>query len=81
MFDRLTELKDPRTGLRDWIFMFCGQFLAGVTEAQHEQFLSRVEELAKPKLYRDGRWYADYRRLRFVAIKRYQSDGAPGRSS
>ncbi|MBY0506650.1 MAG: methyltransferase domain-containing protein [Bryobacteraceae bacterium] len=70
MFPRFTKLSDPVTGLRDWIQMFCGAFLAGVPAGQHEEFLNRVEELTRPQLHRDGNWYADYRRLRVVAVKR-----------
>jgi len=70
LFDRPTELKHPVTGLRDWVNMFCGRFLERVPDHRMETFLQRVEAIAQPKLHRDGRWYADYRRLRFVAIKR-----------
>jgi trans-aconitate methyltransferase len=70
LFDRPTQLNNAITGMRDWVHMFCGRFLEGVPEAHHEEFLVRVEEITRPTLHRDGEWYADYRRLRFVAIKR-----------
>ena len=70
MFDRPTELKHSVTGLRDWVNMFCGRFLESVPDDQMEAFLQRVEAITRPTLHRDGLWFADYRRLRFVAIKR-----------
>jgi trans-aconitate methyltransferase len=69
LFDRFTQLDHPETGLRDWLNMFGGPFLDAVPEERNDAFLTRVEALARPGLYRDGRWFADYRRLRFVAIR------------
>ena len=34
--------------------------------------VKRVEAITRPKLHRDGYWFADYRRLRFTAVKRPQ---------
>ena len=70
LFDRPTPLKHPVTGMRDWVNMFCGRFLERVPVDQLETFLQRVEAITGPTLHRDGLWFADYRRLRFVAIKR-----------
>ena len=70
LFDRPTKLDDPVSGLRDWVNMFCGRFLEGVPQERLETFLTRVEELTRLRLFHDGHWFADYRRLRFVAFKR-----------
>ena len=70
LFDRLTKLEDPVTGLRDWVRMFGGPFLAGVPEDRHAAYLARVEDLTRAYLHRDEYWFADYRRLRFTAVKR-----------
>ena len=32
-------------------------------------FFARVEEIARPNLYRDSSWFADYRRIRVAAKK------------
>jgi trans-aconitate methyltransferase len=69
LFDRPTELADGAAGMRNWIFMFGTEYLARVGEARREQFLGRVEEILRPKLFRDGQWWADYRRLRLVAYE------------
>jgi len=69
LFDRPTGLADGAAGMRNWIFMFGADYLAKAGEARREQFLGRVEEMLRPKLFRDGQWWADYRRLRLVAYK------------
>jgi trans-aconitate 2-methyltransferase len=69
LFDRPTELEGGETALRDWLEMFGGAFLNQVPDGKRETFLQLVEELARPDLYREGRWVMDYRRLRLVAQK------------
>lgn len=69
LFDRPTELADGAAGLRNWIIMFFGEYLSKTSAATKEEFFRRVEELLRPKLFHDGRWWADYRRLRLVACK------------
>ena len=71
LFDRPTPLAD---GLGDWIAMFGGHFLARVRPERREAFVRQVEELAAPALFRDGAWFADYRRLRITATRWDSSD-------
>jgi trans-aconitate methyltransferase len=69
LFDRPTGLADGAAGMRNWIVMFGTDYLARAGEARREEFLGRVEDMLRPKLFRDGQWWADYRRLRLVAYK------------
>lgn len=69
LFDRPTPLDDCPNGPADWVRAFAGDFLAAVPPAEHDRVGARVTELVRPRLYRDGRWFADYRRLRFVAVR------------
>ena len=69
LFDRPTGLADGEAGLRNWITMFGGAYLEKVDSARREEFFQRVEGLVRPELFRDGQWWADYRRLRLVAVK------------
>ena len=69
LFDRPTGLADGAAGMRNWILMFAADYLAKAGEARREEFLGRVEEMLRPKLFHDGQWWADYRRLRLVAYK------------
>lgn len=68
-FDRPTPLDDCPDGVADWVRMFGAGLLAGVPETEHASVLARVNELTTATLLRDGRWYADYVRLRFVATR------------
>lgn len=68
-FNRPTELSDPQNGIKDWVRMFGRNFLVGQNETQQEELLDDVQNELRPILFRGGKWYADYRRLRFIAIK------------
>jgi trans-aconitate methyltransferase len=68
LLDRPTPLEGD-SGLRDWVRMFGGSVLRAVHAERREEFLRAVEEAARPVLYRDGTWTADYRRLRVVAVR------------
>ncbi|HLY54390.1 MAG TPA: methyltransferase domain-containing protein [Stellaceae bacterium] len=57
--------------LADWIQTFCGPFLAAVPEGERAAFLDEIEVALAPALRdAEGRWTADYVRLRFEAVKR-----------
>lgn len=66
-FVRPTPLGPSPNGLKDWIQMFATNFLQVVQKNRVSEFLCRTEELCRDKLYIDGRWVADYTRLRFLA--------------
>lgn len=68
LFDRPTALGEGDDGLAGWITMFASPFLADLTPAQRAQVLGRTKELTRLSLFRDGQWWADYRRLRFAAV-------------
>lgn len=68
LFDRPTPLAGD-SGLRDWVAMFRRAGLDSVPVERQEEFLRAVEEAARPTLFRDGGWFADYRRLRVVAVR------------
>jgi trans-aconitate methyltransferase len=69
LFDRPTLLADGEAGLRSWIAMFGSHYSAKLGPESQELFVRRVEELLRPELFRDGQWWADYRRLRLSAWK------------
>ncbi|MDF2759055.1 MAG: Methyltransferase type 11 [Thermomicrobiales bacterium] len=76
LFDRPTPLDDCPNGVADWLRMFGGAFLAAVPTRRRAHVQERVNELTRPLLQHEGRWVADYRRLRFVAVKLPESGGA-----
>jgi len=69
LFDRPTPLEHGDAGMANWIQMFASRFLAGLTNDQQTQVIQAIEQHLKPTLYRDGKWWADYRRIRVIAIK------------
>ncbi|MEG4342799.1 methyltransferase domain-containing protein [Microcoleus sp. A003_D6] len=77
LFDRPTPLEGGSAGMVNWIEMFAGGLLSGLSEEVREAKLSRresqvinsVERRLRSTHYRDGNWIADYRRIRVVAIK------------
>lgn len=73
LIDRPTPLEDGETGLRTYIRMFAGNFCAAVPSAKQEAFVSQVETILRPALFKDGYWELDYRRLRVKARKRAPS--------
>jgi trans-aconitate 2-methyltransferase len=68
---RFATLSDRPTplpaGLRNWLEMYGQPFLAALPSDRHDPFLSAAEAAAKPTLFKDGQWTADYRRLRIFA--------------
>ncbi|CAN5704816.1 class I SAM-dependent methyltransferase [soil metagenome] len=67
-FDRDTLLKDDN-GIINWLHMFGKSFLQGLDDKIIGEILSEVEQLVKPTNFKNNQWYADYVRLRVVAIK------------
>ncbi len=67
VFPRPTLLPGDLSG---WLETMAGAFLSGVDTAQSRAMLAGVRELLRPALCAgDGRWQADYVRLRFIAVK------------
>jgi trans-aconitate 2-methyltransferase len=68
-FDRPTKLDEGEKGLRNWLFTFADNVVEPLPENKREEVIAEVERELKPTLFRDGSWFADYRRIRIVAIK------------
>ena len=69
-FDRPTPLDGGDDGLRHWTQMFGDRLLHGLDEKSRDPVIALAEERLRPALFHDGRWVADYRRLRVVAFRR-----------
>ncbi|CAM4420718.1 class I SAM-dependent methyltransferase [Zobellia nedashkovskayae] len=68
-YNRPTELADENSGIKDWISMFAESFFIGVAENHIEEIKNEVQESIKEKCLIDGKWFADYKRIRVIAIK------------
>lgn len=70
LIDRPTQLDDGERGLSHWISMFRRGLIEPIPESKRTSFFQRIESRVRDRLWRDEAWWADYRRLRLVAIKR-----------
>lgn len=68
-FDLPTELADGEEGLAHWYRCFADMYFAGLSEGEIEHAIRLAAEKARPSLFREGRWIADYRRIRFEAYR------------
>lgn len=70
---RQVELTDRPTrlpgadGLAGWYLLFGHGALRHLETPERDALIARAVELARPALYSDGSWWADYRRLRVLA--------------
>jgi trans-aconitate methyltransferase len=67
LFDRPTPLEDGEAGMRNWIRMFGASFLAGISPEKQDELIFVAEQQLRKELFHEGKWHADYRRLRIVA--------------
>lgn len=69
LFDRLTELKGEN-GLKDWINMFVKTpFTIIESEGEKGKITDKAVDNLRDILYNDGKWYADYVRIRMKAVR------------
>lgn len=54
-------------GLKNWLNMFGEKWFEGIETKHLSSLLEEIEQELKPKLYKNGSWVADYKRLRFSA--------------
>lgn len=67
-FDRPTLLKG-NNGMIDWFLMFTDNFFLDVPPTIKAQILEETQAYLKATHFKDGDWYADYKRIRIVAVK------------
>lgn len=68
LFERPTPLTGE-DGARNWWRQFRAAYLNSLSSDQQSAVLERAEQLATPHLKTSDGWFADYVRLRFVALK------------
>jgi len=68
LFDRPTPL-DGEQGIENWVRQFKWYYFEALPVEHQREALEAVLEKVRPYLWRDGRWFADYRRLRLRAVK------------
>ena len=68
-FDRATELANPENGIIEWFEMFGDHFFEGISDEDRDAILQHAQESLRATHQRNGKWYADYVRLRIAAVK------------
>ncbi|MEW9699846.1 trans-aconitate 2-methyltransferase [Paenibacillus sp. SI8] len=69
-FDRPTQLEDGENGLFHWLNGFAAdEFFKNIPASDRGSIFEKIAHAARPALFADGVWFADYKRLRIVAIK------------
>ena len=68
LFDRPTPLEGEK-GMEIWIRQFCWFYFESLPQPERDKALGETIEELRPILYREGEWFADYRRLRIIAAK------------
>lgn len=68
-FSRPTQL-DGEAGLRNWLEMFSSQLFTAEQQKIKEAIFDKTIHQLASILYKDDTWFADYKRLRIVAIKK-----------
>ncbi len=68
-FDRPTLLQDGRQGVAKWLQMFGSTFFKNIPDEELGQILEEITDILEPYYNNNGEWYADYKRLRFIAIR------------
>jgi trans-aconitate methyltransferase len=68
LFDRFTKL-EGEDGMRNWLTMFAESMFVDLPAEAKETALAEIEAQLRATNFRDGVWYADYRRLRVVAVR------------
>lgn len=72
LFDRPTKLEGGEDGLANWIRMFRRELLTGFSDEEQQAIFAEVKTALRDRQFRDGDWFADYRRLRITACKASQ---------
>lgn len=68
-FNRPTELANTEDGIKQWISMFATNFFKGISENDINIIKQQVQNNIKDTCFTNGKWYADYKRIRIVATK------------
>jgi trans-aconitate methyltransferase len=68
-YDRPTPLEGGEEGMRNWLEVFSGSFFSVLSPEKRDAALDATIKYLRPRIFRDGEWVVDYKRLRVVAIK------------
>jgi trans-aconitate methyltransferase len=67
-FNRWNRLEHPERGMKEWLEMFAGPWFEGMPPDRRARAYKAIEARLRPALWREGVWWADYKRLRMAAV-------------
>lgn len=67
--DRPTAMEDGELGLSHWLDGFGSLYFVHLSAKQKQAAYHRIADKLRKKLFIDGTWYIDYKRLRVLAYK------------
>lgn len=73
-FDRPTPLTDGEKGLNHWLDSFADNFFPEFSKEEKMVIYEKIKDKIQSALYKNDIWVADYKRIRIVAIKKWQSE-------
>lgn len=68
-FERPTELVGE-DGMKNWIVQFAQAYFQNIPKEKAENIIDKAVAILKGTNYENGKWYADYIRLRVKAVKK-----------
>ena len=56
-------------GLKNWLKMFASHFFENLDPEKQQRVIEKIEQQLKEKLFHNGQWVLDYKRLRVIGWK------------
>jgi len=70
LYERPTELSDSENGVKEWLLMFGTVFLKDISIDERDQIIDKIQESVRDRCFINGKWFADYKRIRILAEKK-----------
>ncbi len=70
LYERPTELTDSENGIKEWLLMFGTVVFKDLNVEVRDQIIDKIQEEVKGRCFINGKWFADYMRIRILATKK-----------
>ena len=70
LYDRPTKLPDGEKGIYHFLNQFAESFFYDIPSTDRKHVYQKIKRYIEAKLYKDGSWLADYRRIQIIAQKK-----------
>jgi trans-aconitate methyltransferase len=69
LYEKPTELTDSENGIKEWLMMFGAILFKDLSTEVRNQIIDKVQNEVKNRCFINGKWFADYMRIRIIATK------------